>query len=294
MDVNFEMYKYFYLAAKHASFSAAAERLFVSQSAVSQTIKKLETRFGAQLFFRKNRKIALTSEGEVLFKYIEQAYNFIAAAENKIYEMQSLKSGEIKIGVSDTVCKYFLLSYLEKFSSYYPNIKIQIVNRTSAQIVKILKEGFIDLGIITLPHRDSAINIEKFREVEDIFVASKKFSRLQDSQLSLAELKQYPVLMLQKSSTTRQNIDAFLEEKGVSLIPEMEFESNDLLVMFARIGFGLAYVLKESVIDLIASGELFEVRTAEKLPKRQLGLVTPKHVPLSRASTEFIECLSDS
>lgn len=293
MDINFEMYKFFYLAAKLSSFSAAAEELFVSQSAVSQAIKKLESRFGTQLFVRKNRKIFLTHEGEILFKYIEQAYNFITVAEKKINEMQSLASGEIRIGVSDTICKYFLVSYLETFYSRYPGIKIHIVNRTSSQIVKILKDGLIDLGIISLPHEDRAVSIEVFREVQDIFVASPKFSALKESPIALGDLRQYPVLMLQKSSTARQNMDRFLELKGISLAPEIEFESNDLLVMFAKIGFGLAFVLKDSVSDLINNGELFEVKFKEQLPARELGIATLSHVPLSRASTEFIKFLRE-
>lgn len=138
MEINFELYKIFYQAATAKSFSEAGRKLFISQSAVSQAIKNLEIKIGAQLFLRQNRNLRLTREGELLLTHIEQAYNFIKAAENKLEELRSLETGEIRIGASDTVCKYYLLPYLEEFSRNYPKVKIQFLNRTSPQIIEIL------------------------------------------------------------------------------------------------------------------------------------------------------------
>lgn len=291
MDINFELYKIFYHAASTHSFSVAAERLFISQSAVSQAIKNLEEKIGEQLFLRKARSIKLTLEGELLFKHIEQAYNLIKSAESKISEIQNLESGEIRIGVSDTVCKYFLVPHLEKFTHRYPKIKIQVINRTSSQIVNILKNGMVDFGIVTLPVNDSKIHVEEITAVEDIFVASDRFLNLKDTAVSLNVLARQPLLMLQKNSATRRNFDAFLQSQGITITPEVELESVDLLVEFARIGLGVAHVLKESAEYAIKSHELFQVKTKEKLPSRKLGIITINDVPTSRASSEFIKLL---
>jgi DNA-binding transcriptional LysR family regulator len=114
MDVNFELYKIFYHAAKYKNFSDAAKQLFISQSAVSQAIKNLEEKMGSALFYRKSRSVELTQEGTLLFSHVEQAYNFLKTAENKISQMQNMDCGEVRIGVSDTICKYYLISYLGK------------------------------------------------------------------------------------------------------------------------------------------------------------------------------------
>ncbi|MFZ5988204.1 MAG: LysR family transcriptional regulator [Bacillota bacterium] len=291
MDINFELYKIFYHTAKTGSFSHAAGRLHVSQSAVSQAIKNLEEKLGSQLFFRKTREIKLTMEGEILFKHIEQAYNFIKTAENKILESQNLERGEIRIGVSDTVCKYNLIPYVEKFILKYPKVKIQVINRTSSQIRDILKDGLIDFGIVTLPVNDKKMRIDEFLTVEDIFVASSRFQELKNRNLSLDELVSYPLLMLDKNSSTRQNIDSYLSEKGINILPEIELESVDLLIEFAKIGLGIALVLKESAAAVIQTGELFEVKLKERISLRKLGIITMKNVPLSRASNEFINFL---
>ncbi|MCX7709083.1 MAG: LysR family transcriptional regulator [Clostridia bacterium] len=293
MDINFELYKIFYLAAKAESFTGAAEKLFISQSAVSQAVKNLEDKLGSQLFFRNSRSIKLTGEGELLFKHIEQAYNLIKTAETKLTEIQNLTFGEIRIGASDTVCKYHLIPCIENFSQEHQGIKIHLVNRTSSQILNTLKKGLIDFGIVTLPAEDKSIDVVEWLKVEDIFVASEKFNPLKNQKISMQDISRHPLLMLQKNSSTRQFFDSYLSEKGIEILPEMELESVDLLVEFAKIGLGIAHVYKDSALEAIRKQELFEIQVTEKLPTRTLGIVSLKNVPPSRASKEFIKYLKD-
>ena len=230
MDINFELYKIFYHAATSESFSQASAKLFVSQSAVSQAIANLEQKTGRQLFTRKSKRICLTPEGELLFRHIEQAYNFIKAGENKLSELSDLKAGEIRIGASDTVCKYNLVSHLKQFYSAFPSIKINVVNRTSVQITEALKNGQIDIGIVTLPVQDKNIDVRLFISVEDIFTASDRFSELKGSKITLKNLQDYPLLLLHEKSATRRNLDLFLRQHDILITPEIELESVDLLV----------------------------------------------------------------
>lgn len=291
MDINFELYKIFYHVAKNKSFSDAASILHVSQSAISQAVKNLENKTGSQLFYRKTREVKLTNEGEILFRHIEQAYNFIKTAESKLLESQNLENGEIRIGVSDTICKHYLIDPIDKFIQMHPKVKVQVINRTSRQILNILKEGKIDFGIVTLPVHSTGITAKNYLSVDDIFVASNKFMELSDKRVPLSELSSYPLLMLDKNSSTRQNIDSFFQKKHLNLVPEIELESIDLLLEFAKIGLGIAHVLRESALPFIDRGELFEIKLKEKLPVRKLGIVTMKNVPLSRTSNEFISFL---
>lgn len=291
MDINFELYRIFYFAGQCNTFSEAGKKLFISQSAVSQAVKSLEEKIGTRLFYRKSRSVSLTPDGELLFKHIEKAYNLIKAGESKLLEIQNLESGEIRVGVSDTICRYFLIPYFRKFMDKYPEIKVQVINRTSSQIVDLLKNGVIEVGIPTLPIHESGIDIIDFLEVEDVFAANKRFSHLKGKDISLYELVKYPLLMLQRESATRRNLDRFLLEKGLLVKPEIEFESIDLLVEFARIGAGIAHVLRESASKAFEEGELFEIKVSEELPKRKLGIASVKNFPLSRAAEEFVRFL---
>lgn len=291
MDINFELYKIFYIAARAGSFSSAAKELFISQSAVSQSIKSLEENIGSPLFVRGSRNVKLTATGEMLFGHVEQAYNLIRAAEDKIEQMQSLSLGEIKIGVGDTILKYLLTPYLQQFIKEYPKIKIRIINRTSPGIINSLKKGTVDFGIVTLPLYDRELDITEFREVEDVFVASPRFIELKDKIIEISEMSKLPLLLLEKQSATRRNLDVYFSSRGFNITPEIELESIELLVEYARIGLGIAYVMKESVISLLENNELFILKTTESFPKRKLGIAKLSNVPLSPAAAQFVKKL---
>ncbi len=292
MDINFDLYKVFYQVATSGSFSEAAAKLFISQSAVSQAIKNLEQRLGSQLFMRQTRHLQLTQEGELLLTHVGQAYNLIKAAETKLSEMQNLETGVIRIGASDTVCRYYLLPYLERYSRNYPKIKIQFLNRTSPQLMEALKEGIIDFTIVTLPISEENVTVQELITVTDVLVSSGRFNALKGRKITWEELALYPILLLEKNSATRRNFDNFLKRQGIRIVPEIELESVELLVEFAKIGLGIAHVVKESVIDSVKEGELFIVATQQVLPQRQLGIITSKNMPLSRAGRKFVEQLT--
>ena len=288
MDINFELYKVFYTVAISGSFSAAAKELFISQSAVSQSIKNLEEKTGSPLFIRGSRNVKLTNVGKMLFSHVEQAYSLLKEAENRILEMQLLRLGEIKIGVGDTILRYLLTPFLQQFIKEYPKIKIQIINRTSPGIIDSIKKGAVNFGIVTLPVEDNDIETFEFQEVEDVFVASSRFNELYEKIINTNEMSALPLLLLQKESSTRRNLDKYFYSKGLNIVPEIELESMDLLVEFARIGLGVAHVLKESSATLVSNDELFILKLAEPLPKRKLGIAKLRNVPLSAAALEFV------
>lgn len=288
MDINFELYKIFYTVAKEGSFSAGARKLFISQSAVSQSIRSLEDKTGSILFIRGPRSVKLTSVGEMLFSHVEQACSLLASAENKMLEMQSLSIGEVRIGVGDTILRYLLIPYLQQYIMAYPKIKIQVINRTTPGIIESLRKGTVDFGVVTLPVEDSDIETFRFREVEDVFVASSRFDELRGESIETDRLASLPLLLLQKASSTRRHLDEYFNSRGLSIVPEIELESVELLVEFARIGLGIAHVLKESAEAPIAGGELFMLKLAEPILQRQLGVAKLKNVPLSSAASEFV------
>ncbi|MDI9499958.1 MAG: LysR family transcriptional regulator [Bacillota bacterium] len=287
MDINFELYKVFHTVAATGSFSAAARKLYISQSAVSQSIKNLEEIIGSLLFIRGPRRVSLTAVGEMLYSHVDQACSLFNAAEAKIREMQSLDLGEVKIGVGDTILRYLLIPFLQKFIRDYPNIKLKIINRTSPGIIDSIKAGTVDLGIVTMPISDSNITAFNFCTVEDVFIASSRFKKMKNRLIPLKELASYPLLLLQKESSTRKNLDLFFISKGVEITPEIELENMDLLVELARIGLGIAHVLKESAQHFVERKELFILQLQEPSPKRQLGIAVLKKVPLSPAAEVF-------
>lgn len=291
MDINYELYKVFYFVAKTLSFSEASKELYISQSAVSQSIKTLEKRLDQTLFIRSTKKVKLTKEGELLFKHIEPAINLISRGENQIIEGHTLNGGQLRIGASDTICRYYLVPFFKAFHNRFPNVHIKIVNETSLNCVDLLETNQVDLIVANTPNSklNSLENVKTIHEFHDVFVVNPTYFPNIDLTLSLNQLQNYPVLMLGKNSTTSQFLHSIFLQHQLELIPSIELSSNDLLIDLAKIGLGIAFVpdfcLKSTSNDL----KLIQIK--EHLPNRKIVAAYSNQLPLSAAASYFLQSL---
>lgn len=292
MTLNYELYKVFYQVAVNLSFSKAAEKLFISQSAVSQNIKNLEKELKSKLFIRSTKNVELTKAGKLLLKHIEPAFNLIENGEKSLKEIDDLKRGEIHIGANDTIAKDYLLPYLKEFHQLYPEIQIQITNRTSSTCVKLLKQNKVDLIISNLPNPkiSKQMQIKQIFSFKDIFIAADKFKDLAKKEVNLKTLKNYPFLMLEQKTTSRQFLEKYLAKLGIKIEAAVELGSVDLLIEMAKIGLGIA-VVPEYCLNL-KKENLFEIKLKEKLPARKLAVINNKSIPLTKAANKLIQILN--
>ncbi len=282
MNIDFELYRIFYVVANKGNITKASEELNISQPAISKSIKNLEDQLGGQLFIRTKRGVILTEEGEEFYNYIKQAIEYINNAENKFTDLINLETGCIKIGISATLTKEFLLPYLEEFHLLHPKINIQIVTNTANDLISKLKNGLIDLMILNLNDKNygSDIQIMKCKRINDCFVVNGKYKELVNKEISLKDLNNYPLILQSKGSNTREFLDEIARKNGVVLKPNIELASYSLVVEFAKIGFGIGYVTKEYVKDRIKNKELFELKIKENIPSRCIGVALSKnHLP---------------
>ena len=288
MDINYELYKVFYYVATTLSFSEASKQLFISQSAVSQSIKALEKKLEQTLFIRSTKRVQLTPEGEILLRHVEPAMNLIRKGEAQLTDIAST-GGQIRIGASDTICRYFLIPYLERFHKEFPNAHITVVNGTSIQCVDYLESGQVDLIIINYPnsHLSNFYSLKKIHSFKDVFIANETFADLKDRKISLQELQSHPILMLDKRSTTSEFLHNLFQQEHLDLVPEIELASNDLLIDLARIGLGIAFVPDFCVTK--NTDTLFPIELEKELPERELAVVYNTHIPVSNATKEFLK-----
>lgn len=291
MDINYELYKVFYFVARTLSFSEASKQLYISQSAVSQSIKVLEKKLGQSLFIRSTKRVQLTPEGEILFKHIEPAMNLIRQGETQLLEANTLNGGQLRIAASDTICRYFLVPYLNKFHSAYPNIHIKVTNSTSIDCAHILENGQVDFIITNFPNSglSNALNIRPIKEFRDVFVANAEHFPLNGKTLSLKELQTYPIMMLDRKSTTSEFLHSLFQKFQLDLVPEIELSSNDLLIDLARIGLGIAFVPDFCIPE--NEKDLFILNLEETLPERKLVVVYNESLPISQAAKQFMDIL---
>ena len=228
MDINYELYKVFYHVANTLSFSEASKQLFISQSAVSQSIKVLEKKLNQTLFIRSTKRVSLTPEGEILLKHIEPAINLIQKGENQLLEANTLNGGQLRIGASDTICRYFLVPYLQKFHVLYPNVHIKVTNQTSIECARLLENGQVDFIVTNFPNSglSNAQNVRPIKEFSDVFIANRKSFPLEDKVLTLKELQNYPILMLTRKSTTSEFLHRMFQRSRLDLVPEIELTNE--------------------------------------------------------------------
>ncbi|MGC6175204.1 LysR family transcriptional regulator [Lacrimispora sp. 38-1] len=291
MDINYELYKVFYHVAATLSFSEASKQLFISQSAVSQSVKVLEKKLNQTLFIRSTKKVQLTPEGEILLKHIEPAINLIQKGENQLLEANTLNGGQLRIGASDTICRYYLVPYLNKFHKSYPNVHIKVTNQTSIECAHLLENGQVDFIITNYPNSGllSSQKIRVINEFADVFVANQEYFPLKGATVNLQKLQTYPILMLDRKSTTSEFLHHMFQKEQLDLVPEIELSSNDLLIDLARIGLGIAFVPDFCIPN--NDRDLFQVRLTEKLPTRQMVVVYNENIPVSQASRQFMDML---
>ena len=292
MDINYELYKVFYHVAVTLSFSDASRQLYISQSAVSQSIKVLEKKLNQQLFIRSTKRVQLTPEGEILFKHIEPAMNLIRQGENQLLEARSLGGGQLRIGASDTICRYYLVPYLNQFHKEYPHVHIKVTNQTSIECARLLEHGQVDFVVVNYPNSAlSGSHIPRvINEFHDVFVASRHYFPLEDQVMSLPQLQQYPILMLERKSTTSEFLHAMFQRSQLDLVPEIELSSNDLLIDLARIGLGIAFVPDFCIPA--DDKDLFVVRLEQQLPARQMVVAYDEKMPVSQTARQFMDMLS--
>ena len=292
MDINYELYKVFYHVATTLSFSEASRQLYISQSAVSQSVKTLEKKLGTPLFIRSTKSVQLTPEGETLLRHIEPAIQLIRQGEINLMEAGSLGGGQLRIGATDTICRYLLIPYLNQYHKLYPKVHIRIMNQTSLKCVDLLESGQVDLIVTNYPNSrmGNREQIQVISEFHDVFTASRAhYPQLENRWVSLKEIQNYPILMLDRHSTTNEFLHQMFRREQLELIPEIELDSNDVLLDLASIGLGLAFVPEYCLTD---HNKLYPIRLAEEMPSRKVVLATSGNVPITQAAREFLQLFS--
>ena len=294
MNINYESYKIFYYVAVEGSISKAANKLLISQPAVTWQIKSLEDQLNITLFIRTKKGVTLTEEGKVLFEYVKQGVESFINGENMLTNIKNLDYGTISIGASTTVSKHVLMPYLEKFHEKYPNIEIKIVNALTENLIKDLRNGNLDMLVLNLPMSETKdLKIQKVVNVQDIFVGNRKYYELTKGNIKLEELNNYPLLFQKRPSNTRTFLDNYLKENNTSLIPKTEIVSYNLIMDFVKCGFGIGYATKEFVKEDL-NKSLFEIKVTPKIPSRYIGIATLNKTIPNYSVKKLIDMMVDN
>lgn len=289
MNIDLELYKVFYTVAKNKHMTKASEELHISQPAISQSIKKLEDQLGGTLFIRSNKGMELTEEGKMFYDYVKGALELINNAENEFTSFKDLSKGEIKIGISTTLTKIFLMDYIKDFHKDYPNIKINITNDLTSNLILDLQKGKLDFVIFNEGSiKENNISFKKISEFKHGFIYNPE--NFIDDIKSLDELNNHPLVLQKKESNSRKNLNSLLLENNIILNPIIEVVSQDLVLEFTNAGFGIGY----SIIELANKNysNLKELNINSILPTSSIYLASNKNINLPFASKKLISYIT--
>jgi DNA-binding transcriptional LysR family regulator len=288
--MTLDAYRVFHEVARSGSVTRAAERLFLSQPAVSKAIRLLEERLGFTLFVRRAKGVELTAEGAALFRHVDTAMTSLQAGERLAERFRNLEEGIVRVGISHTLCRHWFLPYLRRFHDDHPQLRIQVLNRTSPETMDMLRAGTLDFGIVSRPENIGPLQFEPLLQIEDIFVTNNR-AQVPVQPVPLREIAEYPLMMLEPENTSRQQLERHFAAQGIPLKAEIEISSMDFLIEFAKIGLGIAAVVRSFVAEELARGELFEIPVEPPPGERWVGVLRNPEWPLSRVAEALIHAI---
>ena len=277
MEQHLSQYRIFYEVARCGNISRAAKELYISQPAISKAISKLEENLNTKLFSRNSRGVQLTKEGAILYQHISSAFDSINRGERELKRIHDFHIGHLKIGVSNTLCKYVLLPYLKGFVEKYPHVNISIESQSTNHTLEMLDSKKIDIGLVAEPKNRKGLHFTPVMEISDSFVCTPAYLE----HLKLREggdpdiFRTGNIILLDRTNMSRKHLDSYLTEQQIEVNHLLEVTDMTLLIEFARIGLGISCVIREFVADDLKNGTLVEIPLELPIPKRVVGFAYP-------------------
>lgn len=292
--VNLELYRVFYTVAKCGSLTKAADELYISQPAVSQAIKQLEHQLGTPLFNRLHKGMELSAQGgEIVFPDVERALQLLEGVEDRLHELKTTATGTLRVGASETIFQYCLAEKIVEYHTLYPEVKIELQTDTSPKTIEALKNDDCDIGFLNLPiEDDDGITLmDNIMLLHDIFIAGEAFSYLKDKPLSVWELQQYPLLLLEEKTVARTTFDRYCKQLGIKLVPTIEVDSWGFMKRLVVDGMGIGCIPREYALNKLRDGSLFELSVTPELASRSVGMALVENGNRSFALRAFIDLI---
>ena len=296
MNISYELYKTFYVVANCSTITEAAKKLSISQPAVTKAIKNLERQLNGSLFVRNKSGIKLTENGKKFYNYIRPALTQIADAEKLFNNISKIDTGEIKIGTSNTILKYYLIKHLKTYTSNFPKINISIEESYTPNLINMVKNGSIDIAVIYANENDSKLDglkIQSLKKLHYCLIGNHKYKKYYNKKISFSEIKNESLILnsinpIQTSLINNKKTDFLKYNAHINLA------SHSLVYEFVKEGFGLGVVIREFIEEKLNSKDLYEIKLLEKFEPVNLIMITNKSTFPTYATSQLMNIISEN
>ena len=291
-NYDFNKYKVFYAVAECKSFSKAAEILYISQPAVSHSIKELESQLNTKLFLRNKKDVVLTDAGEKLLYYVKNAFDNIMMAEDMLQETKDDLTGIIKIGIYSHISHFMLPNVIKKFNKKYPNAKFLIYSTSNEEMIRMLKNRELDFIILQYPIflNDYTFKEEILCSLNTCFYASKKYYELYTKNNEL--FTDFPIILPLRGYPDIDKLDETLKKHSLNLKHFITSYTTELSINLVKEELGISWGLKRCIEKELINKELYEVPVNFEIPKATFSIAYNEEF-LSNTSKEFIKYLKE-
>ena len=292
-NINFEFYKVFYYVAKYKNITKASEILLVSQPAITQTIKKLESELNYTLFYRTSRGMELTKYGEELFENIKSSIECLNSCKESLEKMDSEEVKILRIGGGITLLKHNALEGFKVFKEKFPDVKIEIIKGITSELLTELHDNRIDLVLFNMPiGTDENLEYKVIETIQDTFVANAKiYGNLKKKKMGIKEISKLPFVLQSEVSSSRKYLKKKKKKDNIKLNNGYELESYDLVLTFVKAGLGIGFVNRSHIVKELKNGELFELNLDYKIPTREIGIAFNKKNGNNKYIQNFIKAI---
>ena len=289
--MNFYQLAYFKKVSETNSMSRAAEKLRITQPAISKQIKALEDELGERLFDRIGKKVYLTRTGEVLYSHADRILRSVEEAKIAVKDMSAECSGELIIGTSDHISIHRLPDVLKSYISAFPNVDLKLRCHRSETILELVNRNLVDLGVITLPHALARLVSKTIWKDPMSLVFLKNHPLATLRVIRLKDVAKYGMILPEPGTATRKMIDLAFSQKGLSPNVTMEVAYLETIKSLVKVGLGISILPDKAVDSEVKSGALVKSRIADASCSRDLGVVYLKDKFLSKPMREYLKLL---
>ncbi len=293
MDINYDLYKTFYVVANCSTITEASKKLMISQPAVTKAIKNLEWQLNGTLFNRNKQGIKLTEHGKKFYNYISPAIEQMQEASKIFDNINKIETGELKIGTSNTILKYFLMPYLKKYSKNFPKVNISIEESYTPSLINMVKNGNLDIAIIYAKEGDKKLDglkVFKLQTLNYCFIGNKKYKNYANKIVSFEELKKESLIL---NTINPIQTSLLKNENNTDYLAHINLASHSLVYEFVKEGFGIGLVIKEFIKDNLNDKNLYEIKIKEKFQPLNLIMIINKNNFPTYATSQLINIIKN-
>ena len=289
--LNLNQLRVFYYAAKNLSFTAAAGELYITQPAVTAQIKSFEEFCSLKLFKKRGRQIYLTDQGKSLYAYAAKIFKYEKEIEHVIDDMRELKRGILSLGTTKAYARYFMPLMISTFHKNYPNIKIQLNEGSSLDMIYSLLDFKIEVAVIAKPEDNPGVNFFPFSREEMAVILSRNHSLTKKKAVGFSDLATVPFIMQEKGSGTRKLVEELFEAEQCTPDILMETSNTEFIKQLVQRGEGVSFVVREAVAAELKEKKLASVPLKGPKVYLDVSIAYLKDQVLSPPAKAFVDTL---